>query len=211
MSELSWGQTVPLWYESGLKPPSAADIVRTPQPDQRSRDHQAVDDGVDRSRRDDPAPEQVADVRAERVDLLLVAVEREDVEAAALSFQNASSKRVAQLVGLSVEPLGELSVAPDLPGELRQPPLRVVDVALGLDRRDRRVRERPVGVALRVPGVLPGLVGEAGLAAPLVLDEAVAVAVAVLVDPGERRSAALERRTSAASSVQRQTSESSIR
>ena len=35
MRELSWGQTVPLWYESGLNPASAADIVRTPQPDRR--------------------------------------------------------------------------------------------------------------------------------------------------------------------------------
>jgi hypothetical protein len=31
--ELSWGQTVPLWYESGLYPRSSVDIVRTPQPD----------------------------------------------------------------------------------------------------------------------------------------------------------------------------------
>ena len=34
MRELSWGQTVPLWYASGLYAASAVDIVRTPQPDQ---------------------------------------------------------------------------------------------------------------------------------------------------------------------------------
>ena len=36
MRELSCGQTVPLWYESGLKPTSPEDIVRTPHPDQSS-------------------------------------------------------------------------------------------------------------------------------------------------------------------------------
>src|SRR4029077_9336772 len=92
----------------------------------------------------------------------------------------------AQLVCLPVEPVGEVSLAPDLPRELRHPALRVVDVALRLDRGDRWLRERPVRVALRVPRVLPGLIGEARLAAPLVLDEPVPVAVAILVDPGER-------------------------
>jgi hypothetical protein len=49
------------------------------------------------------------------------------------------------------------------------------------------VRGAPVAEALRVAGVLPRLVLEAALGASLVLDEAVAVAVAVLVDPPQRR------------------------
>jgi hypothetical protein len=43
-----------------------------------------IDDGVGSLRRDDSAPEEMADVRRERVDAALVAVERERVEAAAL-------------------------------------------------------------------------------------------------------------------------------
>src|SRR3954454_9528336 len=46
--------------------------------------HQPVDDGVDAFRRDDATPQQVADVRAQRVDLLLLTVERERVVAAAI-------------------------------------------------------------------------------------------------------------------------------
>src|SRR6476660_4391935 len=128
----------------------------------------------------------MADVRAERVDLLLVAVEREDVEAAALLVPECLVEACAQLIGLPVEPLRKLALAPDFARELGHTAFRVVDVALGLDRRDRWVRKRPVRVALRVPRVLPRLVGEAGVVAALVLDEAVSVAVAVLVDPGQR-------------------------
>jgi hypothetical protein len=49
------------------------------------------------------------------------------------------------------------------------------------------LRERAVVEALRVVRVLPGLVLEPARSAPLVLDEAVPVAVAELVDPAERR------------------------
>ena len=141
MSELSWGQTVPLWYESGLKP--AVGRRHRPHAPARPeiRAHQPVDDGVDAVRRDDAAPEQVADVRAERVDLPLVAVEREHVEAAALVGPERLVEAVAELVGLAVEPLGELALAPDLPGELGHALLRVVDVSLHLDGRDRRLRD----------------------------------------------------------------------
>jgi hypothetical protein len=38
----------------------------------------------------------------------------------------------------------------------------------------------------RVPGVLPALVDEAAVTAPAILDETVAVGVAVLVDPDDR-------------------------
>ena len=100
----------------------------------------------------------------------------------------------AQLCRLALEPLGELRVVPRLARDLGEPELRVVDVALHLARRDRRRREAAVVEALRVARVLPRLVLEPARGAPLVLDEAVAVAVAVLVDPaqrGERRLAQL--------------------
>src|SRR6266508_4427275 len=69
--------------------------------------------------------------------------------------------------------------------ELRRPPLSVVDVPLHFAGRDRSLRQAPVVEELRVSGVLPRLVDEPTLGTALVLDEAVAVEVAVLVDPGE--------------------------
>src|SRR5262245_30962526 len=67
------------------------------------RAHEPVDDRVDLRRRDDPAPEQVPDVRAERVDLLLLAVEREHVEAAAGLVPERLVEARAQLPRLPVE------------------------------------------------------------------------------------------------------------
>src|SRR5439155_15358276 len=93
---------------------------------------------------------------------------------------------LAQGLRLGLEPQRERGVAPDLPGQLGRAAFRVVDVALHLARGDRRARDAAVVEALRVAGVLPALVLEPARGAPLVLDEPVAVAVAVLVDPGER-------------------------
>ena len=68
MRELSCGQTVPLWYESGLK----ADVARGHRPHAPPRPelvaHQLVDDRIGALGRDDAAPEEVADVRCQRVD-----------------------------------------------------------------------------------------------------------------------------------------------
>ena len=140
-------------------------------------------------RRDDPAPEQVPDVGAHRVDALLLGVERERVVPAALVDPERLVEALLQLDGLGLEPLGELRIAPGLAGELRHPLLRVVDVPLHLAGCDRRRREPAVREALRVAGVLPRLVLEPALRPAPVLDEAVAVEVAVLVDPRERRGA----------------------
>ena len=75
------------------------------------------------------------------------------------------------------------------------PALRVVHVALYLARRDRHLRKPAVVEALRVARVLPRLVVEPALGARArVLDEPIAVAIAVLVDPAqscERRLAEL--------------------
>ena len=141
---------------------------------------------VDALLRDDPAPEQVADVRGERVDGPLLAVERERVVAAARVDPEGLVEPLHERVGLGVETLGERPVAPRQARQLGHPPLRVVDVALDLARRDRALRDAPVGEALRVARVLPRLVEEPARRPPLVLDEPVAVAVAPLVDPRER-------------------------
>src|SRR5262249_32299774 len=65
--------------------------------------------------------------------------------------------------------------------------LGVVDVPLDLAGRPRRRRQSAIGVDDRVPRVLPALVVQARLGLPLVLDVAVAVAVAEAVDPVQRR------------------------
>src|SRR5207237_10920638 len=140
-------------------------------------------DAIDARRGDDSAPEEVADVRAERVDLALLAVERERVVAAALVTPERLVEPALELVGLGVEASRKLAVTPHLASELRDPAFRVVDVSLHLARRDGRLRDRAVVEALRVVGVLPGLDVEASLRPLVELDEAVAVAVAVLVDP----------------------------
>ena len=158
-----------------------ADAPARPEPVARSACRRRT---LVRSSRHDPAPEQVAEVRARSS---RPAASRRRARARrsrrGRSTQNASSNRVPQLGGLALQPLGERRVRPHRARQLGQPQLRVVDVALHLGRRDRRPRERAVVEALRVAGVLPRLVLEAARRAPLVLDEPVAVAVAVLVDP----------------------------
>ena len=106
--------------------------------------HQLVDDRVDAVRRNDAAPEEVSDVRAERVDLALVAVERERVEAAALLDPERLVETFAQLLGLGLDAGAKLAVTPDVPSQLRHAPLRVVDVALNLAGGDRGLRKRPI-------------------------------------------------------------------
>ena len=61
-----------------------------------------------------------------------------------------------------------------------------VDVALDLAQGDRRVGQTAVVVAHAVPRVLPALVGQPAGGRSPVLDVTVAVAVAEVVDPGER-------------------------
>src|SRR5205085_9939042 len=122
-----------------------------------------------------------------RVALPLVAVERERVVAAALLDPERLVEAAAELVRLALEPLSELRLAPRVARELADAALRVVDVALYLARRDRAACGAPVAEALRVAGVLPGLVRQAARGAAFVLHEAVAVPVAVLVDPAQRR------------------------
>ena len=147
-----------------------------------------------RCSRDDPAPQEMADVRRERVDPVLLAVERERVEAAALLAPERLVEALAQLGRLALEPVGQVAVAPDLARQLGHPQLRVVDVALHLARRDRPGRLAPVVEELGVVGVLPGLVLEPALRPPVVLDEPVAVEVAVLVDPVQRAHGRLAQR-----------------
>ena len=76
---------------------------------------------------------------------------------------------------------------PSRVGNRREGALGRVDVALHLAERDRPLRQRAVGMEDGVVGVLPALVGKAAVRLAVVLDEAIPVAVAVLIDPAQRR------------------------
>src|SRR3984885_2578410 len=59
-------------------------------------------------------------------------------------------------------------------------------VGLNLNERDRPFRQRAVRVEDRIVTVLPTLIGQPLVASTAVLDKAVAVAIAILLEPGER-------------------------
>ena len=78
---------------------------------------------------DDAAPEQMADVRGERVDGLLVAVEREGIVGAVLEPE-VVVERLLEVRCLLLELLRKRLVAPDLSCEACTPAPGVVDVSL---------------------------------------------------------------------------------
>src|SRR6266536_3779886 len=132
---------------------------------------------------DDAAPEQVSDVRAERIDLLAVAIQRQS-EVLAVRDPEISVEASLELSSLLLELRRELWVLPDLAREPRGAPLGVVGVTLELARRPREPRQTTVSVRDGIPRVFPALVLKAGLlVAALVRDVAVAHQVRVLVDP----------------------------
>src|SRR5262249_50992815 len=136
---------------------------------------------------DDAAPEQVADVRAEHVDLLSLAVESQS-EVLAVRDPEIPVEAALEVGRLLLELGGELRVLPDLPGKPRSADLGVVRVPLELARRTREPRQAAIVVRDRIPRVLPALVLEPGLlVAALVPDVAVAHQVRVLVDPVQGR------------------------
>ena len=161
-----------------------------------------------------PLQSRWPDVRAERVDRAACRGRaRARSSRRALSTQNASSKRSRSSFASRFEPVGELAVAPDLARELGHAPLRVVDVALHLARRDRRLGDPAVGEALRVARVLPRLVVEPAVAAPLDTRRSRRRRGRPTrrSTSSARSAGSFSSSTSAVSSVQRQTSESSTR
>jgi hypothetical protein len=126
-------------------------------------------------------------VRAERVHRPFVAVEGERVGPAARPLAPEGLVEAAGELGrLLLEPGRERFVRPYGPRQLRRPPFGVIDVALGLADGDRTAGEGPVVEDHRDGGVLPALILESALGSHLVLDEAVAVPVAVAIDPLQR-------------------------
>ena len=108
-----------------------------------------------------------------------------DREPAAVSQPVGVVERLLDPVGLGVPVAGARRV----PRRRRQPgsgPVGRVGVCLHLGQRDRRLGYPPVGEVDPVPGVLPALVDQAAAGLAGVLDEPVAVGVAVALDPFQR-------------------------
>src|SRR6202042_2509297 len=71
-------------------------------------------------------------------------------------------------------------------GEQRSVSFGAVYVRLDLAKGDRPLRKPAIMMENRIEGILPSLIREALLGLAMIFDEAVAVAVAVMIDPGER-------------------------
>ena len=133
----------------------------------------------------DAGPQRMRHVAAQRVDGALAAVQRQRVPAA-VGQPEPLVEGVAQ-AGRGGPPGGRAGgVAVQRLGEVRAGEVRGVDVALHLAQRDRRLGQPAGPVADRVEAVLPALVGQAPVGGTAVLDEPVAVPVAVVLHPGQR-------------------------
>src|SRR5690606_31747949 len=72
-------------------------------------------------------------------------------------------------------------------GDIGSAALRLVDIALHFAQRDAALGPASVGMKDGIDGILPALIDEPAIARALIFDEAIAIAVAIPVDPGKRR------------------------
>ena len=137
---------------------------------------------------DDPAPEEMAVVRRQRVHLLALAVERER-EILAVLDPEVAVEATPQVGGLPLELVRKRRVLPEETRQPRAAQLRVIGVPLQLAGRAREARDPTVAVRDRVPRILPALVLEPRLLVPALVPEVAAAAdqVPVLVDPAQGR------------------------
>src|SRR5690606_9714515 len=127
----------------------------------------------------------VRGIAGQRVDVGLVPVQAERVVAAIGDPEGGVEAGLA-FGGAAAQPLGVVVVAEGV-GQVGARQLGGVGVTLDLGQRDRRVGAMAVRVVDAVAAVLPALVEPAAIGVPAVFDEAVAVEIAVPVDPGQRR------------------------
>ena len=126
----------------------------------------------------------MAGVRSAHAALLLAAVERDDVRrqlfAPELLFEPG-----AKLLRVVAQAISARRVAERV-RDRRGVQLRVVHVRLHLAERDGRLGQRAVREKDRILRVFPSLLHEPRGRSPCVLDEEIAVAVAVAIDPFHR-------------------------
>ena len=156
MIALSCGQIVPVWYPIGLKPRSCRERAHAPAAEEILR-HELVGNRASALLRHDPRPQEMPEVRRERVDRL-VRVEPDDVIAASLVRPEVAVEAGEELLGLERETACEAGVAHHPLGELGDTQLRIVDVAPGSPPLRSVVRDPPVAELDAVPRVLPALV-----------------------------------------------------
>src|SRR5207342_2361319 len=125
-----------------------------PGPEQMARD------GLRLGLVHNPAPEQVAVVRGERVHLLALRVQREG-EVLVLLDPEIAVEAALEIGGLLLQPLRVARVLPEETRQASAAHLGVVGVPLELTRRPREAGQPAVAVRDRIPGVLPALVLEA--------------------------------------------------
>src|SRR5207237_8478405 len=122
---------------------------------------------------DDPAPEQVPDVRGQRINLPPITIDGE-CEEFTIFEPVVLVEASFQFVSFLLQLFCKCRVVQQLPGEARTAPLRVIDVALDLACCARQARERAIGERDGVPGVLPAMVLQPRLlVAAVVLDIAI--------------------------------------
>ena len=132
----------------------------------------------------DPAPQGVALVGPDRVHRALLTVEGEGVGRPVRDPER-SLEAGSEMLGVLRQSHGERGVAKSSrqPGH---PNARVVRVGLDFDQGDRPVGDPAVPIADRVGRVLPAMLDQAAMCPAPILDEAVAVEVAVVLHPLER-------------------------
>src|SRR5260221_6272630 len=134
----------------------------------------------------DAAPQQVADVRGERIHLPLVPVESEGEELA-VRYPEVAVEAAMQLCGLPLQLRRQGGVIPKRAREARTAQLGVVDIALDLAGGARQLGVGAIGEEDGVPGVLPALVLQPRLGvAAAILAIPIAVPISTLIDPVER-------------------------
>src|SRR5262249_17803667 len=127
---------------------------------------------------DDSTPEQMPDIRRQRIDLSLFPVKCQGKE---LLLRNPKIlvEFAFELSGFFLQPLGRLRIVPELPGEARTTALRVINISLDFTGGDRLGGQCAIGKGNRVPRIFPTLILEPGLCVPaFVLHVAVTVAIA---------------------------------
>src|SRR5262249_36737879 len=139
--------------------------------------HQVLYDRIDLVVFDDSAPQQVPDVRCERVDLALVSIESKR-EKFPIGDPKIAVEALLQERRLFLESRRERFVVPNLARETRTANLCIIHISLDLARRAGKGSQRSIRKRDRVPRIFPALVFETGFfVAPFVFDVSIAVAI----------------------------------
>src|SRR5262249_2413306 len=134
----------------------------------------------------DSAPEQGADVGTEAVNLALFAVESESKEFS-LGNIEVLIEALFQRLRFAFQTRSELWIIPHVPRQPRSTNLSIIGITLNFAGCTGSRRKGAVSKQDGVPGVFPALIVQADIGFFLVFNVAVAIGVAVAVNPFEGR------------------------